>query len=403
MSSPVRPEAVLALIPARGGSKGIPGKNLRPLGGKPLLAHTLDQALSAPRIGRVVVSTDDETIARVARDYGAEVVHRPADLSGDEASSESALLHALEALREADGYEPELVVFLQATSPLRPAGAIDEAIDLLEAEGADSLFSACPVEGFVWRTAPGQSEPQPLTYDPSARPRRQEVGTDLLENGSIYVFRPWVLRDLGNRLGGKVTVVSMDPLDSYQVDEPEDLDFMERLLTLRPDRRILTSADLAEVQLVVFDFDGVFTDNRVWVSQDGTEAVAANRSDGLGLETLRRSGIGTLVLSKERNPVVAARCRKLGIECLQGQDDKLPQLQRLAAERGLDRTQVAYVGNDVNDLECLAWAGVGIGVADSVLEVRASVDRLTAARGGHGAVREVCDRRLEAGIGEEKA
>ncbi len=385
---------ILALIPARGGSRGIPRKNLVHLAGKPLLAHTLEQARATPAISRIAVSTDDEDIARCARAGGAEVVWRPAELASDTASSEDALLHALDTLSESAGYEPDLVVFLQATSPLRRGGDIARAIEALDVEDADSLFSACPAHGLLWRRRGARLEA--LTYDPQQRPRRQDVGEELLENGSIYVFKPSVLRRHNNRLGGKIAVYRMDPLDSFQVDEPADLELMERLLALRASCR--EAPDLSPVRLLVLDFDGVMTDNGVTVHQDGSESVRCDRSDGLGLERLLRRGkVEVAVLSKEKNPVVAARCRKLRLPCFQGYDDKLPQLEKLASERGLEAARVAYVGNDLNDLEAMAWCGVGIAVADAYPEVRAAADLVTRQDGGRGAVREVCDLLLAAG------
>jgi CMP-N,N'-diacetyllegionaminic acid synthase len=222
---------VLAIVPARGGSKGIPGKNLIPLAGKPLIAYTLEQARLASTVSRVVVSTDSDRIADVARACGAEVVPRPAELASDTATSESALAHCLRFLEERESYEPDLVVFLQATSPLRRAVHIDEAVATLEQKGADSLFSCCPSHGFLWRRD-GDSA-VPLNYDPRHRPRRQEAPEDLVENGSIYVFKPWVLAELGSRLGGRVAVYPMSALDSWQIDEPGDVPVVETLLRCR--------------------------------------------------------------------------------------------------------------------------------------------------------------------------
>lgn len=150
-------------------------------------------------------------------------------------------------------------------------------------------------------------------------------------------------------------------------------------------------AVLAPVALLVFDFDGVFTDNRVLVLQDGTEGVLCDRSDGLGLEMLRKSGFPMLVLSKEQNPVVSARCRKLRLECVQGCDDKLSELKRQAAARSLEPARIAYVGNDLNDVECMRWVGVPIAVADAYPQALAAARLVTSRRGGRGAVREVCE------------
>ncbi len=142
---------------------------------------------------------------------------------------------------------------------------------------------------------------------------------------------------------------------------------------------------------LVMDFDGVFTDNRVLVDQDGREAVRCDRSDGLGLERLRDLGLPLLVLSKERNPVVGARCAKLRLECLQGVDDKRPALERWCAERGLDLARVVYVGNDVNDLACFAAVGCAVAVADAHADALEAADVVLTKRGGRGALRELAD------------
>jgi YrbI family 3-deoxy-D-manno-octulosonate 8-phosphate phosphatase len=378
---------VLAIIPARGGSKGVPRKNVRPFLGKPLLAHSIEHARQAPSVGRVVVSTDDAEIAAVARRYGAEVVERPAEISGDAAASEAALLHVLDHLEAAEGYVPELVVFLQATSPLRRPGAVQAAIDLLRREQADSLLSGSPVHGFLWRQHAGRLTSVSMDY--RNRPRRQDIGEDFIDNGSIYIFKPRVLREHGNRLGGKIVLFPDDPLHIFQIDEPSDLELMERLAALSRPRP--AGPDLAAVRLLVLDFDGVMTDNRVLVAQDGTEAVRCHRGDGWGIARLKERGVRIVVISTEANPVVEARCRKLRLDFVQACDDKLSELRRLAGRLGLGPDQVAYVGNDVNDLDCLRWAGTPIVVADAMPEVRGVARLITSRPGGDGAVREVAD------------
>ena len=442
----------LCIIPARGGSKGISGKNIRPLGGKPLLAWSIEQARQTPQVSQVFVSTDSAEIAAVARDYGAEVIMRPPEISGDTASSESALIHALDYLERAEGGNlkpedqlenererancqapsavglqlsafsfqpctPDLVVFLQPTSPLREADDIQKAIETLEREQADSLFSACRVEGFVWR-AEKDGGVRSFSYDHLNRPRRQDAPEDLIENGSIYIFKPWVLRQFNNRLGGKIAVYRMSHLNSFQIDDPADLELVESLMSHRarslsasdgeragvrcPPSHVSFASDLCKIKLLVLDFDGVLTDNRVLVQENGKEAVYCSREDGLGLEMLRETGrVEVVVISKEKNPVVAARCRKLGIECIQGCDDKLSKLKQKAESRKLKPEEVAYVGNDVNDLECLCWVGLPIAVCDAAPEVLAVAKWKTTKPGGHGAVREVCDLLLKSVVSSQ--
>jgi len=150
------------------------------------------------------------------------------------------------------------------------------------------------------------------------------------------------------------------------------------------------------IRLLVLDFDGVMTDNRVHVAEDGHESVSCSRGDGMGLELLRKRGFPVIVLSKEQNPVVAARCRKLRIECVQGLEDKLTELRAVAKRLGVEASQVAYVGNDVNDIECMRFAGLPVAVADAEPACLAAARLVTARPGGRGAVRDVCDALLGA-------
>jgi len=166
------------------------------------------------------------------------------------------------------------------------------------------------------------------------------------------------------------------------------------LAPFTPRPRSLASLNLATVALLVLDFDGVLTDNRVLTDQNGLESVLASRGDGMGIGMLRAAGVQAVVISKEENPVVSARCRKLKLRCVQGIDDKLPQLKSIAAELGVASTQCAYVGNDINDVECMSWVGFPIAVADAEPVAVTSACAVTSRLGGHGAVREVIDRIL---------
>lgn len=217
---------ITALIPARGGSKGIPRKNLVDVCGKPLVAWSINQALQSDLVTRVVVSSDCRNIGAVANACGAEWLERPENISGDTATTETAIAHFL------DHYKPSLVVLLQPTSPIRQPDDIDNAIGTYRKASADSLFSACDVEGYTWQdSAIGALHPN---YDPDMRERRQERGEQTIEeNGSIYVFSPQIFRRFGNRLGGRVATYKMHRLDSYQVDTPDDLELVRSLLPIR--------------------------------------------------------------------------------------------------------------------------------------------------------------------------
>jgi 3-deoxy-D-manno-octulosonate 8-phosphate phosphatase (KDO 8-P phosphatase) len=159
---------------------------------------------------------------------------------------------------------------------------------------------------------------------------------------------------------------------------------------LRPDNSRI-SERIRSVRLIAFDFDGVFTDNKVYVFQDGSEAVCCFRGDGIGLDKLKRLGIATVILSTEVNPIVGVRSRKLGIRCVQGCSDKRAALGGIVQELGLSLEQVAYVGNDLNDLSCLSAVGLPMVVQDAHPDVVALALYRTQVAGGQGAVREICD------------
>lgn len=219
---------ILAVIPARGGSKGIPRKNLQLLAGRPLLEYSILAARAARRITQTLVSTDDAAIARVAAAAGADVLARPAALATDDASTEAVLEHAVHSV-EASGARVDLVVLLQPTSPRRPPGLVDACIERLEAAGADSLLTVCRTHAFFWRL--GGSGPQ-ASYDYRRRPRRQELREEEVwfrENGSVYVTKRDLLLTGHSRLGGRIVLYEMAEEDSFEIDSPFDLWLHERL------------------------------------------------------------------------------------------------------------------------------------------------------------------------------
>lgn len=221
-----REKQTIAIIPARGGSKGLKGKNIYPVAGRPLLAWTVLQAVQSERIDRVFVSTDDAEIAEVAAAYGAGVIERPQELSGDGASSESALLHAVDLLEQELAIPVGLVVFLQATSPLRKPRDIDRSIERFRAEGADSLISVTKLDDLtVWEKRPQGWES--VNFDYRNRGMRQQRPAQYIENGSIYLVTPEVLRSTGNRIGRKLSIYEMEFWQTWEIDSVEEIDLIE--------------------------------------------------------------------------------------------------------------------------------------------------------------------------------
>ncbi|WP_431994028.1 cytidylyltransferase domain-containing protein [Streptomyces griseoflavus] len=405
MSHPPTAHRVLAVIPARGGSKGVPAKNLAPVGGVPLVARAVRECRAARYVTDVVVSTDDPAIAACARQAGAEVVLRPAALAGDTATSEAAVLHAMDAHEALHGTPVDVVLLVQCTSPFLLREDIDGVAAAVAGQGADTAVTVAPFHGFVWRDtadgAPGATtEPahdgggaaaggHGVNHDKSFRPRRQDRPQDFLETGAAYAMDAAGFREHRHRFFGRTELVRTDPARVLEIDDPHELARARALAPLFDAERpgALPTAD--DIDAVVLDFDGTQTDDRVLIDSGGQEFVAVHRGDGLGIAALRRSGLKLLVLSTEQNPVVAARARKLRIPVLHGVDRKDLALKQWCEEQGIAPERVLYVGNDVNDLPCFALAGWPVAVASAHDAVRGAARAVTTLRGGDGAIREI--------------
>ncbi len=394
---------VLAIIPARGGSKSIPRKNILPFAGHPLLSYSIAAALQANLVTRVIVSTDDPEIADVARRYDAEIPFiRPAELAQDNTLDLPVFEHALAWLAENENYHPEMVIQLRPTSPVRPVGLVDQAISLLrehpEADSARGIVPSGQNPFKMWQIgADGFIQPL-LRVDGIAEPYnapRQALPQTYWQTGHIDAIRTDCILTKKSLTGDHRLPLILDPRYTVDIDTRNDWQRAEWLVAFGgldlvrpgPSRRSLPD----KIEMVIFDFDGVMTDNRVWVDQDGREMVAAYRSDSIGINRLQKAGVLTVVLSTETNPVVTARCKKIGLPCVQSSFDKAASLSALFAEYKVNPQNSIYVGNDINDMPCFPLVGCAVVVADAQAEVLAQADLVLSHSGGHGAVREICD------------
>ncbi|MFJ4844342.1 cytidylyltransferase domain-containing protein [Streptomyces sp. NPDC088733] len=419
---------VLAVIPARGGSKGVPGKNLAPVGGVPLVARAVRACREAELITDVVVSTDDPEIADAARAAGAEVVLRPAAIAGDTATSEAAVLHAMDAYQAMSGVSADVVLLVQCTSPFISVEDVNGVAAAVVEDGADTAVTVAPFHGFIWRdaademgaaaaatdrsgaaavTGEGRTALAATTtggygvnHDKAHRPRRQDRPQDLLETGAAYAMHVEGFREAKHRFFGHTALVRTDPARVLEIDEPDDLSRARALAPLldpatgsaaRTEESAAPAAlpTRADIDAVVLDFDGTQTDDTVLVDSEGRETVTVHRGDGLGIAALRDNGLPVLILSTETNPVVAARARKLKVPVLHGIDRKDLALKQWCKEQGIAPERVLYVGNDVNDLGCFALVGWPTAVANAHDVVKDAARSITATPGGRGAIREV--------------
>jgi YrbI family 3-deoxy-D-manno-octulosonate 8-phosphate phosphatase len=402
-----KPMNILAIIPARGGSKSIPRKNIRPLAGHPLIAYSIAAGIQAQLVTRTIVSTDDEEIAAIARNFGAETPFlRPVQFAQDNTIDLPVITHALSWLDEHEDYHPEIIVQLRPTSPIRPLDCVDGAVQLLldhpEADSVRGIVLSGQNPYKMWRVDDGGRMLPLLSLPDLAEPfnaPRQALPQTYWQTGHIDTIRlSTIIQKIS--LSGKVILpLHIDPRYAVDIDTLKDWQRTEWLVAQgdlpmvkpAPGKRQLPR----KISLVVFDFDGVMTDDRVWVDQDGREMVAAHRGDGMGIAILRQAGIPAVVLSTEPNQVVAARCRKLELPVIQGLSDKAAALGKLIVERNLDPAEVIYLGNDVNDSPCFPLVGCAVVVADAHPSAKTQADVVLEHNGGDGAVRELIDLILE--------
>ncbi len=400
---------ILALIPARGGSKGIPRKNIRLFAGYPLIAWSIAAAKQSSSVTRVIVSTDDPEIAAVAREHGAETPFlRPSELAQDHTTDLPVFEQALTWLKENEDYRSEIVVQLRPTSPIRPKDCVDNAVKILQAHAdADCVRGVVPAgqnPHKMWRFA-GEGQPmKPLLQvegiaEPYNAPR-QILPPIYWQTGHIDAIRVATIEQKKSLTGDVIYPLVIDPRYTVDIDNLSDWAKYEALAMsglpmVTPGKAKRSMPE--KIDLIICDFDGVLTDNRVWVDRDGRESVAACRSDSIRVKDMRAFGIEIMILSSEVDPVVAARAKKMRVEAVQGValHDKGRVMREILQQKNIDAANVIYIGNDLNDLPCFGVAGWAVAVADAYPEVLRAADFVLSKPGGHGALRELCDYLLK--------
>jgi N-acylneuraminate cytidylyltransferase len=399
----------LALIPARGGSKGIPRKNIRPFAGFPLIAWSIAAAKQSRSVTRIVVSTDDPEIAAVAREFGAETPFlRPAEYAQDNTTDLPVFAHALKFLEEVEGYKPQIIAQLRPTSPIRPRGMVDEAVGILMAHSdADSVRGVVPAgqnPHKMWHFEGDGMPMEPLLQvegisEPYNAPR-QILPPVYWQTGHIDAIRLSTITNKNSLTGEVVYPLLVDPKYTVDIDNLSDWAKYEALVYSGLDMvspRPAPKPMPEKISLIISDFDGVITDNRVWTDEKGREMIVASRSDSMRIRQLRELGVETMILSSEPNPVVAARAKKMGVEAIHnvGISNKGEAMREVLKKKRINAEEVVYIGNDWNDLPCFETAGWAVAVADAYPEVIRAADFVLSRPGGHGALRELCEMILK--------
>lgn len=372
----------IGIIPLRAGSKGIPFKNRKKLLGRPLFTWVLTEAIFS-QLDMVYVFTDDTWIEEyVSNNYGwtskVKTVKRSAESATDMASTEMAMKELAESL----SYKFDSITLLQATSPLTTKKDIDESIRMIES-GYDSVLSVVKTHRFIW-TKDGKS----MNYDFNKRPRRQDFEGIYIENGAVYTTRKEIFKSSGNRLGGKIGTLEMEEDTLVEIDSPSDFIILESLIV----NRLKENKKPAHIKLIVFDVDGVLTNATAEYTKAGEISKSFSFVDGMGFELLREHGITPVVITSEQSEIVEQRMKKLKVGNFHlGVKDKYSLLTHLCSEYSVSKNEIAYVGDDINDLAGICASGWGICPDNAVVAVKAQADYALKKKGGEGAAREAIE------------
>ncbi len=380
---------VIAFIPARGGSKSIPLKNIRPLCGKPLVCWSIEALERCSSVDEIIVSTDSDAIAETVLGYHyrkVSIFRRTAKNAGDTASTESAMLEYIETERLRDDI---CFMLVQATSPLTQTEHFEEALNMYATESYDSILSCVRQKRFFW-SAEGKS----LNYNFHDRPRRQEFEGILMENGAFYINSVKNIRYTNNRLSGKIGIYEMPEYTAVEIDEPDDWTILENLMLRHAQKKNPSKF----IKLFLSDVDGVLTDAGMYYSENGDELKKFNTHDGMAIRLLKEHGIKTGFITSEETKIVENRAKKLQVDYLiQGKNrgGKLVAAQEICRKEKILLSEVAYIGDDINCFELLSSVGLAACPANSVSKIKNIPGIiLLSKKGGEGAVREFIDNYL---------
>ncbi len=371
----------IGIIPLRKGSKGILAKNKKKMLGRPLYQWVLGEAIES-NLDEVYVFTDDEDIIeRVKNDYTwtnkVKVLHRSEASATDTASTESGMLELAESIN----FDFDFYCLLQATSPLTEKDDINNTLAKVKDEGFDSALTVVNTKRFLW-SADGKS----LNYDYLKRPRRQDFDGILMENGAVYAITKEFYKKTNNRLGGNIGVVEMGEDSLLEIDEPADWDIITELLA---EKIAKNKNNNTKIKAIVLDVDGVFTEGNILVSGDGELAKSFSIRDGMGLEIARENGLEVIVMTSENSSIVDQRMKKLKINhYYKGVKDKYALLTELCKQMQLTKNELAYIGDDVNDMANLLSVSWGMTPNNAATEIKEIADIILHNNGGNMAIRE---------------
>ncbi len=373
----------IAFIPVRCGSKSIPFKNIKEFCGKPLVYWNLEALQKSTNVDEIYVATDCNEIKNIVNGFAlskVKVYDRDPKNANDTASTESVML---EFINNNSFDDNDLFFLVQATSPLTQTKDFDEALEKLKNDNTDSLLTCVRTKRFFWN-----DNSTPLNYDFNNRPRRQDFGGMLMENGAFYINSILNIKKDKNRLSGKISIYEMEEFTSVEIDEDDDWLIAEKLMY----KYILNNRAKKNIKLFLADVDGTLTDAGMYYGENGEEFKKFNTHDGKGFELLRKAGIKTGIITSENTKIVENRAKKMKVDYLyQGLEHKgkLETTKEICQKENITLDEVAYIGDDINCKELLESVGLSACPANALEEIKNIPNIIKLSKcGGDGAVRE---------------
>jgi len=380
---------VTAFVPARCGSKAIHLKNIRNFFGQPLIFWCLKALQEAQSVHEVIVATDCDEIEDCVTSFGltkVKVYRRKPSNAQDHSATEDVMI---EYINSADLDPEQYLLLVQATSPFTRAADFDKAVTLLKSNTFDSVISCARVKRFFWN-----DHGQPLNYDYRERPRRQNFSGTFMENGAFYLNLVKNILEFKNRLSGHIGVYEMETYTTLEIDEEEDWIQGEQIMGKY---HLSESAQKSKhIKLFLSDVDGVLTDAGMYYTEAGDEIKKFNTYDGMAFNLLQAKGVKVGILTKEDRELNRRRAKKLNLDFdFHGVQDKMQLVQQLCQDLGITLEEVAYIGDDINDLELLQAVGIAACPQNARPEVKyvPGIYQLKTPGGG-GALRELAEQIL---------
>tara|TARA_B100000683_G_scaffold12541_1_gene13310 strand:+ start:7808 stop:8950 length:1143 start_codon:yes stop_codon:yes gene_type:complete len=372
--------SIIAFLPARGGSKSIPKKNIKSFCGKPLIFWNL-QELQNSNVDKVIVATDCKKIKDTVLSFNftkVEVYERNKQNAQDNSSTESVMLEyiSVEQLNNTDVF-----MLVQATSPFTQSSHFNEGLELYK--NYDSVLSCCKSKRFYW-----DENGKALNYDICNRPRRQDFRGSLLENGAFYINSVENIIKTNNRLSGKIGLYEMPEYTFIEIDEPEDWNIAESIMKRNLQSNL--NLDFSKIKIFLSDVDGVMTDAGMYYTENGDEFKKFCTYDGMGMKLLQKSGIKVGILTSEDRVLNRRRAKKLDLDFdFHGAIDKFQIIKELCEREKITLNEVAYIGDDVNCFELLSNVGIAACPNNAVIKIKSIPNIIHLQKnGGEGVVRE---------------